>query len=136
MRGPAVFLVAALLLSVSPGPWRVTNPSLAATTTGAPAVAPDRAETVVRRFIEDRGAVYAGDCAGTRSPEDVGKICSTLAAERDDLRAYMIGRTFSEYTTWVFVGQTDAGWLLVGSAPLDFFAPPDAIPWPDGTLTP
>lgn len=87
-------------------------------------------EDIVRLVVESRGGVYAGDCAATRSPEDVGKICSKLIAERSGLRAYLVGRTFSEFSTWVFVEQTPAGWQPAGTAPLDFFATQIAIPWP------
>ena len=77
------------------------------------------------------GMVYAGDCAATRSPDDIGKICSKLVDERGTLRAYLIGRTFSEFSTWVFVEQSATGWSVVGTSPLDFFAAAVAIPWPN-----
>jgi hypothetical protein len=46
-------------------------------------------------------------------------------------RAYLTGRTFSEYSTWVFVSRTPAGWSVAGTAPLDFFATEEVIPWPE-----
>jgi hypothetical protein len=88
------------------------------------------AEEAVRLVIEADGAVYAGDCAATRSPQDVGKVCSKLIGERNGLRAYLTGRTFSEFSTWIFVEQTATGWQPAGSAPLDFFATSIEIPWP------
>jgi hypothetical protein len=97
--------------------------------TAAPVMAsPDE---IVRRVVEASGADYTGDCAGTHSPEDVGKVCSTLIAERDGIRAYLTGRTFSEYDTWVFVRPAGLGWCLAGVVPLDFFATADAAPWPE-----
>ncbi len=88
------------------------------------------AEEAVRWAVERDGDVYAGDCAGTRSPQDIGKVCSKLVDERDGIRAYLTGRTFSEFSTWVFVEQTAAGWQVAGTAPLDFFSQSLEIPWP------
>lgn len=88
------------------------------------------ADDAIRQQVEQNGGVYAGDCASTRSPEDVGKICSKLVAERDSERAYLTGRTFSEFDTWVFVQQTPAGWNVAATAPLDFFDTTGTIPWP------
>ena len=101
----------------------------AAGTTDEPSPAADP-ETVVCQTVVANGAVYAGDCAATRSPEDVGKVCSRFVAQRGSLRAYLTGRTFSEFSLWVFVERTRAGWLPAGSAPLDFAAPDLEIPWP------
>lgn len=96
--------------------------------TAAPAAA--TAEEAVRQAVERDGAVYAGDCAATRSPQDAGKVCSKPVNERDGVRAYLTGRTFSEFSTWVFVEQTAAGWQVAGTAPLDFFSQSLEIPWP------
>jgi len=88
------------------------------------------AEEAVRSAVEATGAVYAGDCATTRSTDDIGKVCAKLIGSRGAMRAYLIGRTFSEFSTWVFVEETPAGWQVVGTAPLDFHAPTLNIPWP------
>jgi hypothetical protein len=88
-------------------------------------------EQAVRAAVEADGAVYAGACAATRSPEDVGKICATFIDERGDTRAYLTGRTFSEYGMWLFVQGGPTGWTVIGSAPLDFFATDPRIPWPE-----
>jgi hypothetical protein len=88
-------------------------------------------EAAVRRFVEAGGMVYVGDCAATRSPEDRGKVCSWFVAERGVTRAYLTGRTFSEYRQWVFVRRLDTGWVIAGDAPLDFFHVEVQIPWPD-----
>ena len=74
--------------------------------------------------------MYAGDCSATVSPRDIGKTCSKLGDERGDLRAYLIGRTFSEFSRWVFVRRDRDGWRTAGTAPLDFFAPSLDVPWP------
>jgi hypothetical protein len=96
----------------------------------APSPATATAAEVLRQVVERGGGRYAGDCAATRSPEDRDTICSKLVGERGDLRAYLLGRTFSEFSTWAFVEQTPSGWRFAGAAPLDFFAFHIAIPWP------
>src|SRR5438067_1439319 len=53
------------------------SPSISAETVSASA-AFNSAEEAVRSVAESQGAAYAGDCASTRSPQDVGKICSKL----------------------------------------------------------
>jgi hypothetical protein len=88
------------------------------------------AEKAVDLLIHDTGAVYAGPCIHARSPQDAGKICATPIAERGPLSAYLIGRTFSEYTTWVFVERATLGWWVRSTIPLDFFAVQMEIPWP------
>src|SRR4051812_36540809 len=68
-------------------------------------------EEVVRSAVEAGGQVYVGDCADTVSPRDIGKVCSRLVAEQDGIRAYLTGRTFSEFSNWVFVAlATGEGW--------------------------
>jgi hypothetical protein len=88
-------------------------------------------EDVVRWVVEATGAPYAGACTATRSPEHIGMICSRRMADRSPLRAYLIGRTFSEFTTWVFVQHTATGWQLAGITALDFFSTEERIPWPE-----
>lgn len=87
-------------------------------------------ETIVGRLVEAGGDVYAGDCVATVSPQDIGKVCSTFVAERGGVRAYLVGRTFSEYDRWIFVRRWGRGWRSAGTVPLDFFAPSLQIPWP------
>ena len=87
-------------------------------------------EGAVQDTLEAAGTAYAGDCAATVSPRDIGKVCSRLVEERDGMRAYLIGRTFSEFTTWVFVGSTDTAFTVVSEAPLCFECLSMEIPWP------
>lgn len=119
-----VAAVTALLLAACAG--RVAD--LHAESVATPAAT--SAEEAVRSAVEATGAVYAGDCATTRSPDDIGKVCAKLIGSRGAMHAYLIGRTFSEFSTWVFVEETPAGWRVVGTAPLDFHAPALDIPWP------
>ena len=87
-------------------------------------------EDVVGEMVEASGAAYAGACEWARAPQDIGKVCTTFVAARGRLRAYLAGPTFSEYRLWVFVEHTPAGWRPAGTAPLDFYAPAAAVPWP------
>ncbi len=122
--GAAGIVLALLLVACSAGSGSIRAQDASATTAAA------TAEEAVRQAVERDGAVYAGDCASTRSPQDVGKICSKFVDERNDMRAYLAGRTFSEFSRWVFVEQIPAGWQVAGVAPLDFFAQSLDIPWP------
>jgi hypothetical protein len=101
----------------------------AAQSPSAPESSPT-AEAVLRQVVEDAGEVYAGPCVETRSPEDTGKVCASFVAEQDEQRAYLTGRTFSEYSQWVFLAREGEGWRLVGTAPLDFHSDSEEIPWP------
>lgn len=98
-----------------------------ATVTVAAASTP---EQIVAQYVEQNGSTYAGDCAATISPRDIGKTCSRFVEEQNGVRAYMTGRTFSEYSTWVFVSHAGGAWRLKSAAALDFFDMSDTIPWP------
>lgn len=88
------------------------------------------AEAAVQAAVEAVGDVYAGDCGQTVSPRDAGKVCSRLVAEHGGVIAYLVGRTFSEFSRWVFVAAEGAqSWRVAGSVPLDFFGPVEP-PWP------
>jgi len=127
-RRSAVIAALVLLAVTAVQPWSpLTGVVVADAQTGRPATMP---ESLVREVVELDGAVYAGDCSDTVSPRDIGKTCSKVVAERSDVRAYLIGRTFSEFSRWVFVRRGRDGWRAAGTAPLDFFAPSPEIPWP------
>lgn len=121
MRKPVRLLTvtAALLLAACAGPRATRAYTLSA----------DSPEAAVRMSVESRGGIYAGDCAAAVSPGDTGKVCSKLAGERQGTRAYLVGRTFSEFGGWVFVAPDGDGWTVTATAPLDFFAGAD-VPWP------
>lgn len=87
-------------------------------------------EDAVRQVVEAQGTRYAGDCAATRSPADRGATCSRFVSEQGGVRAYLTGRTFSEFSAWVFVAPQGGGWHVVGMAPLDFLDTRGHIPWP------
>ncbi len=101
----------------------------------APRTAPVQAsalaspEVAIAAFLTS-GEAYAGPCEQARSPEHLGMRCSRLVEEQDGVRAYLMGRTFSEFDRWLFVALTAAGWKVIGSALLDFHAVPMGVPWP------
>lgn len=94
-------------------------------------IAPASAAETVAAYVNASGAAYAGACEDTVSPRDIGKVCSRFIEQRGSVRAYLTGRTFSEFNTWVFVAQTSAGWEVRGTAPLDFQDMTMTIPWPN-----
>ena len=87
-------------------------------------------EAAVQRLVESSGAVYAGDCALTVSPRDIGARCSKLAGEERGVQAFLVGRTFSEFDRWVFVARDGAEWSVLAEAPLDLQHDSPTIPWP------
>lgn len=85
----------------------------------------------VQRAVEASGTVYAGDCAATVSPRDIGATCSRLAGEERGVQAFLVGRTFSEFNRWVFVAQSSGGeWRVIAEKQLDLESDSPVIPWP------
>jgi len=73
-----------------------------------------------------QGYRYAGECAETTIEDDIGKFCSTRCIDRVNQKIYGVGRTFSEYTTWLLVERRAGGWLVVATARHEGTTPP---PW-------
>ena len=113
-------MVAVLCLQVATGATVQTTPARTLSTPGA-AIAAHAAAT---------GVPYAGACEETRSPEDIGRVCFRLVEERDDMNAFLLGRTFSEFDRWLFVERRASEWVVVTEAPLDFHDTSGRIPWP------
>jgi hypothetical protein len=88
-------------------------------------------QEAIGAFVESNGDVYAGVCEQTRSPEDIGKMCSKLIDQRGSTQAHLVGRTFGEFGYWVFVDQRTNNWVVVTSTPLDFLDVTMTIPWPN-----
>ena len=94
------------------------------------AFAADAGEDAVRAAVEATGGRYAGDCSQTVSPRDIGAVCSKLAGEQGGTRAFMVGRAFSEFSSWLFLEQTPSGWRLTAELPLSLESDTGEIPWP------
>lgn len=99
---------------------------------GAAASAPAAAtpEEAISTVVQGHGDTYAGPCEQTRSPEDIGKMCSELIDQRGSMQAHLVGRTFGEFGYWVFVDHRGNDWYVVKSTPLDFLDVTMTIPWP------
>jgi hypothetical protein len=95
----------------------------------APAIAATPTEAIAA-VVQAGGASFAGPCEQTRSPEDIGKLCARFVEQRDGVQAHLVGPTFSEFTTWLFLEQAASGWTVVTSIPLDFHDAMLSIPWP------
>lgn len=102
-------------------------PAAEAATVAPPAATPDEAVVFA---VQNMGKQYAGACAGARSPQDLGKLCSRFVEACGDYRAYMTGHTFSEFDTWVFVVRTSDGWHVARTEALSLTDSLTDIPWP------
>ena len=87
-------------------------------------------EAALAAAVQLDGGRFAGACNQTRAPDDIGAMCSTLVGERGSLRAYLLGRTFSEFDTWVFLKDDGSRWTVLVRVPLDAEDLTMTIPWP------
>ncbi len=124
----ATALVVALLLT-SAAAAAADNSSLPSRFPNATPVA--TADAAVQEAVQATGGVYAGDCAAA-TPANYGQICSKYVDRQGNLDAYMTGRPFAEFDTWLFVQQTPGGWLPLSTALIDESATSVTIPWPAG----
>lgn len=85
----------------------------------------------IQGFVNALGASYAGNCTQAKSPQDLGKMCSALVSERSNVAAFMLGRTFSEFTLWVFAEKIGDAWHVTWLYPMRLDESTDNIPWPD-----
>jgi uncharacterized protein YgiM (DUF1202 family) len=74
---------------------------------------------------------FVADCAQADAARDAGKICAVFRGERDNLRAYVLGQTFSEGVQWTILEQRSGQWNVASVTNLnrDIAALP-GIPWP------
>jgi hypothetical protein len=79
--------------------------------------------TMQKQFVED--------CTKADVTNDTGKVCAAFQGERQGLRAYKVGLTFSEFSQWVIMGQNGGQWSVVATVPItaDTAAVP-GVPWP------
>jgi hypothetical protein len=138
-RARAVLIGAAAVLSVSVIGFVQTSLAndspirgLVTATAPEPPVGANSPEAALAQFVATLTLPFAGPCDATQSPRDVGRLCGRFVAERapDGMEAYLIGRTFSEFTTWVFLAVRGGSWLVVVDVALDDAGPTLTIPWP------
>jgi hypothetical protein len=128
MRRKVVATLLTLMCVAPPSLPAMASPVLGSAALEAQAT-PDDALQALTGML---GFSYAGDCVTARSPEDIGRVCTTFVDEQGGVRAYIAGRTFSEYSLWLFIQEGSTGWQPAGTAPFDFFAPTLDPPWPVG----
>lgn len=89
-------------------------------------------EEALRRYVERRlNLGFVPDCEDARRPEDVGKQCARFRGERQGLRAYELGPTFSTYTRLVILRRAGDAWTIEHLENRDPNEPPvPGIPWP------
>jgi hypothetical protein len=92
-----------------------------------PVASPDEA---VRLAVESMGQRYAGVCEAARSPGDFGALCSRFVATHGDVRAYLLGHTFSEFDTWLFIERGPNGWRFLRTESLGLSGSLSDVPWP------
>jgi len=77
-----------------------------------PSYPPTARDNTIAVFVEEYGEQYAGDCATTDVDTDVGKYCFQLWEDRGDSAIYVIGISFSKYSTWLLLKQADGAWIV------------------------
>lgn len=119
LSGGLLLLVTLCALMRPPAAGAMTLPA---------AATPDEA---VQFAVQHLGGTYAGACEGAaRSSESRGKMCSRYVAACGDVRAYLLGRTFSEYNTWLFIVQAHDGWHFARTESLALTGSLTDVPWP------
>ncbi len=74
---------------------------------------------------------FVANCDDAQRPDDVGKQCARFMGERDDLLAYAVGPTFSEYTRLFILMRAGDGWTIAGLQERDPGEPAvPGVPWP------
>ncbi len=73
---------------------------------------------------------YAGDCSTAIVPAGSG-MCSAARGDRGDQKAFLIGPSSYQFTTWVFLKKTGTAWTVESTLPVN----PDTVnapgaPWP------
>jgi hypothetical protein len=105
-----------------------TTSSTTTTTASTTTLPPVTVEQALGAF-DFGGLPYAGDCASATLEEDQGAWCSTLSEDRGTTRIYGAGPTFSEYVTWLLLGEGPAGWVVQDSASTGTMDAPQPAPW-------
>jgi hypothetical protein len=80
----------------------------------------------IQEAIAPYGYVYSGDC-GVATPADIGRYCTKESAAHGTVHAYLLGRTFSEFSAWVFIQQQGDEWISLGVVGYDETT---TVPWP------
>ena len=89
-------------------------------------------EEALARYVETTlGKSFLEDCSKADAQRDAGKICSTFRGQRENMRAYVLGLTFSEGTQWAIVEERNGQWSVVHAPVLNSDnAGVPGTPWP------
>ncbi|HEY7268771.1 MAG TPA: SH3 domain-containing protein [Dehalococcoidia bacterium] len=133
LRTAAVALVLISVIAIACGGGGGKKPQATAVATETPATGGSGgADQAVAQYVQtSQQKPFVADCKSATPGADNGKVCATFIGERDNMRAYKIGPTFSEPTEWVIVAQANGQWTKVANTVLnaDTAAVP-GIPWP------
>jgi hypothetical protein len=77
----------------------------------------------------DAGLRYVAACENASLSNDVGSYCSVLHEDRGDSRIYATGPVFSEFDTWLLLGEQADGWHVVDTASAGNLDSPQPPPW-------
>jgi hypothetical protein len=101
------------------------------TPTPTPAAEEAGPDQLVAQYVRERlQGTWAGDCDRTNVLTDTGKYCAKFAGERDGVRAYRIGQTFSEPVEWAFVDKLDGEWRIARTEQIQDPNVAPGVPWP------
>ena len=97
--------------------------------TATVALPDDAPEETLRAWVNSHlSQGFVPECSLARRPDDVGKVCAGLRAERDGILAYGVGPTFSEFTRLFLLEPIDGVWTIIHEETIDPSLP--GIPWP------
>lgn len=68
-------------------------------------------ERAISNYLSTQGHIYAGTCANTVVPPDIGKYCSILRQTTEVTRNYLVGPVASEGDIFV-LARGDKGWQI------------------------
>jgi len=87
------------------------------------------AEDVLSQWVVDRlGQGFVANCEDAQRPDDIGKVCVSLLAQRDGRLAYQMGPTFSEFTRLFVLEPREGAWAIIYEA--SYSGEVTSIPWP------
>jgi hypothetical protein len=67
-------------------------------------------EQAIEAYVTGQGEQYAGACADTQLPDDVGQWCSEIRELSDNRATVALGPTFSEFVETVVFERRDGQW--------------------------
>src|SRR5215210_2628916 len=109
----------------------LTNEFVSATPEASPTPQQPSPDQLVAQYVRERlQGNWGGDCDRMNVLTDTGKYCAKFSGERDGVRAYRIGQTFSEPIEWAFVDRVDNDWRIAGTDKIQVEDAAPGVPWP------